>query len=50
MTQLTKAIPEIRDRVQPNSSSSGRRNTAKEKIVPVPTAMRATDAASTTQP
>ena len=42
--------PEIRDRVQPNSSSSGRRNTASEKIVPVPTAMMATDASRTTHP
>jgi hypothetical protein len=50
MAQLTKAMPEMRDRVQPNSSSRGRRNTAREKIVPVPTAMIATDAASTTQP
>ena len=50
ITQLTKATPEIRDRVQPKSSSSGRRNTASEKIVPVPTAMMATDAMRTTQP
>ena len=50
MTQFTRAIPEMRERLQPNSSSRGRRNTASEKIVPVPTAMRATDAARTTQP
>jgi hypothetical protein len=50
ITQLTKATPEIRDRLHPKSSSSGRRNTASEKIVPVPTAMMATDAMRTTQP
>ncbi len=50
MIQLTRATPEMRDRVQPNSSSSGRRNTASEKIVPVPTAMMATEAARTTHP
>ena len=50
MTQLTKATPKISDRVQPNSSSRGRRKTAREKIVPVPMAMMATDAARTTQP
>ena len=50
MTQLTKAMPEISERVQPNSSSRGRRNTASEKMMPVPTAMMATDAARTTQP
>ena len=50
MIQLTRATPEIRERVQPNSSSRGRRNTASEKMVPVPTAMTATDAARTIQP
>jgi len=43
-------MPEMRARLQPNSSSSGARNTASEKMIPTPTVRIATAAASTTQP
>ena len=50
MSQLTNAIPAMSERLQPNSSSRGLRNTASEKSVPMPTATIAMPAARTHQP
>jgi hypothetical protein len=50
MSQFTSAMPEISVRLQPNSSSSGFRKTASEKVMPTPTVTIAIAAASTIQP